>query len=490
MWNGGTGIDNEYLYDLNGNIVADYNKGISYITYNDLNLPKKIQFTNGGTSTYRYDANGNKKSSTYITAIGQVNIPFGDPLSSCPSENQDYYNAITTTYIGNYIYENGQLKKVLTPEGYMSKVQINGTTTWQPNYFVKDHLGSTRALLTYYDNGTMYNTQTTNYYASGLEMEYSTSSDFSDSDGASKNTYLYNGKEMDRMHGLNMYDYGARGYDPALASWTTVDPLAEKYYSVSPYAFCLNNPVRFTDSDGREVDIEHGTGFLGLGKKETLKYDNGSLYNKDGSAYTGKVNGFLKKTVNALSSLGKTSEGASMVTELQSSSNVFTIKSAANNDFKANSSLKSGANLAEVQAVTGNTAGSNGSGGTIFWNSNSSSGGLDLSGGTERPTFIGLGHEMGHASDSNRGLLHYGGMDESGIVNPSSFTNVFIGATYNYEYNGLLKSEWRAVYRENLIRSQVGIPLRTNYGYDLTTGSPAPTGPRLLDSSNQPINYP
>ena len=97
---------------------------------------------------------------------------------------------------------------------------------------------------------------------------------------------------------------------------------------------------------------------------------------------------------------------------------------------------------------------------------------------------------MAHASDSNQGLLHFGGMDENGKVNPSSFTNVRTGFIYNYEYNGLLKSEWRAVYRENLIRSQAGIPLRISYGYDITNGSPSPTGPTLLDSTNQPLNYP
>ena len=211
-----------------------------------------------------------------------------------------------------------------------------------------------------------------------------------------------------------------------------------------------------------------------------MKYDNGSLYNKDGSAYAGKVNGFLKKSVNALGSLSKTDEGASMVTELQSSSNVFTIKSGATNEFKPDNLSKAGANLTEVQAATGNTAGSTGSGGTIFWNSSSTSGGLDLSGGTTRPTYISLGHEMGHGSDANQGLLHFS----------SDYTNGMTGVQYQSTYQGLLKSEWRAVYRENLIRGQAGVSLRTNYGIDMSTGVPLPAGPRLLDSSNQSLNYP
>ncbi|MDD2244666.1 MAG: hypothetical protein PHR13_08675 [Dysgonamonadaceae bacterium] len=56
-------------------------------------------------------------------------------------------------------------------------------------------------------------------------------------------------------------------------------------------------------------------------------------------------------------------------------------------------------------------------------------------------------------------------------------------------HNGLLKSEWRAVYRENLIRGQAGIPLRTHYGYDITTSVPRPIGPILLTPLNLSINY-
>ena len=52
--------------------------------------------------------------------------------------------------------------------------------------------------------------------------------------------------------GLDLYDYGARLYDPAAAFWTSPDPLCEKYYNISPYAFCNNNPVTFIDPDGRD----------------------------------------------------------------------------------------------------------------------------------------------------------------------------------------------------------------------------------------------
>jgi len=53
------------------------------------------------------------------------------------------------------------------------------------------------------------------------------------------------------MHGLGEYDFHARQYDPAIGRFTTVDPLAEKFYSWSPYMYCYNNPLKFVDPDGK-----------------------------------------------------------------------------------------------------------------------------------------------------------------------------------------------------------------------------------------------
>ena len=69
----------------------------------------------------------------------------------------------------------------------------------------------------------------------------------------SQQRYKYNGKEFDELHGLNTYDYGARQYAPLLPLWDRVDPLAEKYYGVSPYAYCLGDPVSKVDYEGSKV---------------------------------------------------------------------------------------------------------------------------------------------------------------------------------------------------------------------------------------------
>ena len=64
------------------------------------------------------------------------------------------------------------------------------------------------------------------------------------------NKYKYNGKELQDELGLNMYDYGARNYDPAIGRWYSIDNLSEEFYDWSPYNYVLSNPVKFIDPDG------------------------------------------------------------------------------------------------------------------------------------------------------------------------------------------------------------------------------------------------
>ncbi|MBR6117784.1 MAG: RHS repeat-associated core domain-containing protein [Paludibacteraceae bacterium] len=64
--------------------------------------------------------------------------------------------------------------------------------------------------------------------------------------------YKFTGKERDEETGYDFF--GARSYSSAITSWLSVDPLSDKYPSVSPYAYCNWNPVRYVDPDGRYFD--------------------------------------------------------------------------------------------------------------------------------------------------------------------------------------------------------------------------------------------
>lgn len=67
--------------------------------------------------------------------------------------------------------------------------------------------------------------------------------------------YKFNGKELDTETGL--YYYGARYYDPRISIWLSTDPLMEMYPNVNPYAYCLQNPINFTDPTGMSVDGDY-----------------------------------------------------------------------------------------------------------------------------------------------------------------------------------------------------------------------------------------
>ncbi len=141
-----------------------------------------------------------------------------------------------TDYLGSVIYENGVLKMILTPEGYIT---LSGTT---PTYhcYLRDPLGNNRVVVS--QSGTV--TQVNHYYPFGGL--------FGEGTATSAQPYKYNDKELDRTNGLDLYDYSARYMDAALGQFTTVDPMAEKYYSISPYAYVGNNPVNAIDPDGMD----------------------------------------------------------------------------------------------------------------------------------------------------------------------------------------------------------------------------------------------
>ena len=258
----GANADVEYFYDANGALVKDLNKGISNIVYDVLGNLKCITFSNGFKTRYIYDAAGNKLRTTHESAVTN-----------------------TTDYIGNFVFEDGKLDKYLFDGGYCS-FDNNQNPTF--HYYEKDHLGSIRMVVN--EKGTIE--QVNHYYPFGGVY-----GDLSYNAEIQKSKYI--GKEFDHMYGLDWYDHGARMYDAAGLFWDRKDPLFSKYYSLSPYLYCGNNPVLYLDIDGLDWYQENGLylyspdvhsgkdlkkGQIYMGSSFTTgKGSNLATYNNDGS---------------------------------------------------------------------------------------------------------------------------------------------------------------------------------------------------------------
>jgi RHS repeat-associated protein len=217
----------EYTYNKNGAMTQDLNKGISQIQYNSLNLPQIVDIKNKtteGRNEYTYSASGQK-----LKAVQKWNPNYSTtPVIGSTINTAALTQSQTTDYVGNIIYENNALKRILVDGGYYESGNYY--------FYINDHLGNNRIVA----DAAASIVQSTQYYPFGTS--------FADASGTSTQPYKYNGKELDARNGLNMYDYSARWKDDF--RFTTVDPMAEMSYSWSPYVYVENNPIKFTDPTG------------------------------------------------------------------------------------------------------------------------------------------------------------------------------------------------------------------------------------------------
>ena len=247
---------NEYNYDSNGNLTKDLNKGITNISYNCLNLPSVVTFSDGSTITYTYAADGTKLKTVHKTGS----------------------TTTTTDYCGNVVYENGVQKLLLTDEGYVT------LSDNKYHYYLKDHQGNNRVVIN--QSGTVE--ETNHYYPFGGVFASS----------GNVQPYKYNGKELDAKKGLNWYDYGARHYDAVLGRFTTNDRFAEKYYSMSPYQYGANSPVGNIDVNGDSIRVYTETQSFGHTWISVGEGSNMTVYSY------GRYNGTNKGPDRSSNSLG------------------------------------------------------------------------------------------------------------------------------------------------------------------------------------------
>ena len=212
----GNAAAGSYEYDSNGNLTKDSRKALSF-TYNRLNLTDEVK--QGGVLKARYQ---------YLTD--------GTKLTVRDGSGKNGYD-----YAGSFIYKVADGKREFD-RAIVGDVQFTSQGT---RYALTDQLGSIRALID--DKGKVV--QQNDFYPFGAKAER---------DGlaqAEDNRFLFSGKECQALIDLNAYDFGARMYDASLGRWTAVDPLAEKYTNLSPYNYCINNPLVIVDPDGKDAII-------------------------------------------------------------------------------------------------------------------------------------------------------------------------------------------------------------------------------------------
>lgn len=229
------GDEDDFAYNANGCMTKDLTKGIRKIEYNALNLPQKIYIKNSEIEAifeYNYLANGVK-----VRTVKRWNP--GTPTAGKEVNEASLTDSLQTDYLGNKIYENGELKTILVDGGYYDCEKEKYF------FYLTDHLGNNRVVAD--EDGNIV--ETNHYYPFGET--------FAENTNQNVQPYKYNGKELNKD--LNLYDYSARHYAPNIGRFTTMDPHAENYYSVSPYAYVGNNPLRYIDPTGMDwiITTEH-----------------------------------------------------------------------------------------------------------------------------------------------------------------------------------------------------------------------------------------
>jgi RHS repeat-associated protein len=234
---------NDYTYDVNGNMTTDRNKNITSISYNHLNLPTQINFGTGANKiTYTYSATGQKQSKS-VTNNGVTTYT-------------QYAGAYTYEKIGAGAYT---LQYIAQPEGYIYK---NASGVYQYAYQYKDHLGNIR--LSYTDSNkdgvvtTSEIIEENNYYPFGMKHK-GYNAVVNSTGNANAQKYKYQGQERQDELGLNWDSFKWRNYDYAIGRFMSVDPLAEKYTKWSPYTFSGNIVLNARELEGLEPGVLFGT---------------------------------------------------------------------------------------------------------------------------------------------------------------------------------------------------------------------------------------
>ena len=235
----------------------------------------------------------------------------------------------------------------------------------------------------------------TNYYPFGLQHK-----GYNNVINGTENNYqTFQGQEDEKELGKNTYAYQWRDYDPAIARFNKIDRFSEKYAGISPYAFSANNPIRYREVAGDSIKIAVITrGANNEAVTQNLHWgqdangNNGFIDIATGNAYKGNdqlvanVTGALNNLINGGNA------GSTLVNDLASDQN----------------------NSVQIIGTNGGNGADENNGNWVRWNSANVNGSPDNdpNNNNQRPSYIGLGHELAHVRD-----VWDGGADQTAWYN-------------------------------------------------------------------------
>ena len=236
---GASGGGGSFTHDTNGNLTRD---GLSMldIDYNDRNLTSRISSGGATLAEYEYLADGTKLRAVDGSGNG---YQYRGSLIYTQTAGQSDSPVIT-------------LDCAVTSAGRIAReTSAAGTVSYRPLIHLCDHLGSVRSVIDG-DTGTVV--EASDYYPFGKRITPPPAAEpveATSQSATSPNRWHFSGKESQSFLYANipLLDFGARMYNPTIARWTTSDPMSEKYYGISPYVYCLGNPISIIDPNGMDI---------------------------------------------------------------------------------------------------------------------------------------------------------------------------------------------------------------------------------------------
>ena len=236
---GASGGGGSFTHDTNGNLTRD---GLSTldIDYYDRNLTSRISSGGATLAEYEYLADGTKLRAVDGSGNG---YQYRGSLIYTQTAGQSDSPVIT-------------LDCAVTSAGrIVRETSAAGTVSYRPLIHLCDHLGSVRSVIDG-DTGTVV--EASDYYPFGKRITPPPAAEpveATSQSATSPNRWHFSGKESQSFLYANipLLDFGARMYNPTIARWTTSDPMSEKYYGISPYVYCLGNPISIIDPNGMDI---------------------------------------------------------------------------------------------------------------------------------------------------------------------------------------------------------------------------------------------